>query len=93
MPLLFEWDPRKERANRRKHRISFEEASTVFGDVLSITISDERHSTREERWITMGKSDRQNLLVVVHTESTSSIRIISARKATRDERSQYEENA
>lgn len=92
MPLLFEWDPRKERANRRKHRVSFEEASTIFGDFLSITIPDERHSTREERWITMGKSDRQNVLVVVHTESASAIRIISARKATRAERSQYEES-
>ncbi|HEU4982082.1 MAG TPA: BrnT family toxin [Acidobacteriaceae bacterium] len=93
MPLLFEWDPRKERANRRKHRVSFEEASTIFGDTLSITISDEEHSSEEERWITVGRSNRGNLLVVVHTESRAAIRIISGRRATRGERNQYEEGA
>lgn len=60
MPLLFEWDPRKERANRRKHRVSFEEACTIFGDTLSITIPDERHSSGEKRWITIGESNRKS---------------------------------
>jgi uncharacterized DUF497 family protein len=91
MPLLFKWDPRKERANRRKHQVSFEEASTIFGDTLSITIPDEGHSSEEERWVTIGRSNRSNLLVVVHTESKTAIRIISARRPTRSERNQYEE--
>lgn len=85
--------PRKERANRRKHRISFEEASTVFGDLLSITIPDVRHSDHEKRWVTMGQSNKGNLLVIVHTESSRAIRIISARRAIRAERSRYEDNS
>lgn len=93
MPLLFEWDPHKARANRRKHRVNFEEASTAFGDVFSITIPDDSHSAHEKWWITMGKSNRGNLLVIVHTDRSAAIRIISARKATRTERSQYEERA
>ncbi|HEX5235839.1 MAG TPA: BrnT family toxin [Silvibacterium sp.] len=92
MPLLFEWDQAKARSNRRKHRIGFEEASTVFGDWLSVTIPDAEHSTDEHRWITLGRSSKGNLLVIVHTESDTSIRLISARAATRDERKQYEEN-
>ncbi|MGH9585673.1 MAG: BrnT family toxin [Acidobacteriaceae bacterium] len=93
MALIFEWDPRKERTNRHKHGINFEETTTIFGDKLSITIPDERHSTHEKRWVTIGRSNQGKLLVVVHTESSTGIRIISARKATRAERNQYEEDS
>lgn len=91
MPLLFEWDPEKAGTNRRKHGIDFEEASTVFADLFSVTIPDVKHSRDESRWITLGKSSRENLLVVVHTEYGDSLRLISARLATRRERKQYEE--
>ncbi len=94
MPIRFEWDQRKERRNRQKHGIGFEEATTVFADVLSTTISDPDHSTEdEERWVVLGMSHRQRLLVVVHAESGDgqNIRIISARPADTDERRDYEE--
>ena len=90
MPIKFDWDPRKARRNLRKHGIDFEEASTVFADTLSITIPDPDPSEDEERWVTMGLSNRQRLLVVVHTEEET-IRIISARTADRLERRKYEE--
>ncbi len=90
MPIKFDWDPRKARRNLRKHGIDFDEASTVFADTLSITIPDPDHSEDEERWVTMGPSNRQRLLVVVHTEEET-IRIISARTADRLERRKYEE--
>ncbi|HTW43972.1 MAG TPA: BrnT family toxin [Acidobacteriaceae bacterium] len=91
MPLIFEWDPRKARLNLRKHGVSFEEAATVFGDVLSVTIPDAEHSDEEQRWIMIGKSNEGNLLVVVHTESGTLVRLINARPATRAEKRQYEE--
>ena len=91
MPIKIEWDPRKARQNLRKHSIDFNEASTVFADTLSITISDPDHSEDEERRLTMGLSIRQPLLVVVHTEEEETIRIISARPANRLERRKYEE--
>jgi uncharacterized DUF497 family protein len=91
MPIKFEWDPGKARRNLRKHGIDFDEASTVFADTLSITIPDPDHSEEEERWVTMGLSNRQRLLVVVHTEEEQMIRIISARTADRLERRKYEE--
>ena len=91
MPIKFDWDPRKARRNLRKHGIDFEEASTVFADTLSITIPDPDPSEAEERWVTMGLSNRQRLLVVVHTEEEETIRIISARTADRLERRKYEE--
>jgi uncharacterized DUF497 family protein len=81
----------KARQNLRKHSIDFNEASTVFADTLSITISDPDHSEDEERRLTMGLSIRQRLLVVVHTEEEETIRIISARPANRLERRKYEE--
>lgn len=68
MPIKFEWDPRKARQNLRKHGIDFDEATTVFADIFSITIPDPDHSEDEERWVTVGLSNRQRLLVVVHTE-------------------------
>jgi len=91
MSIKFEWDPRKARRNLRKHGIDFDEASTVFADILSITIPDPDHAEDEERWVTMGLSNRQRLLVVVHTEEGETIRIISARTADRLERRKYEE--
>ena len=91
MSIKFEWNPPKARRNLRKHGIDFDEASTVFADTLSITIPDPDHSEDEERWVTMGFSNRQRLLVVVHTEEEETIRIISARTADRLERRKYEE--
>lgn len=91
MPIKFEWDKRKARQNLRNHRVDFAEASTVFGDTLSITIPDPDHSEDEERWVTIGLSNRRCLLVVVHTEDEETIRIISARPADRLERRNYEE--
>ena len=92
MPLQFEWDELKARTNHAKHGVSFEEASTVFADALSITIADPAHSQVEDRFIVLGHSHRQRLLVVVHTGRGDKIRLISARRASRTERKQYEEN-
>ena len=91
MDLRFQWDPEKAAANRRKHRVSFIEATTVFGDELSSTRLDRQHAAHEERYVTVGTSERGRLLVVVHTERGERIRIISARRATPGERRQYEE--
>jgi uncharacterized protein len=92
MPIKFEWDPRKEHRNRQKHGVGFDEATTVFADTLSITIPDPDHSDEEERWVIMGVSLRQRLLVVVHTEvDEETVRIINARPADSDERREYEE--
>ena len=91
MGLLFEWDETKSRANFRKHRISFGEASTVFGDALSVTIDDPQHSAGELRYVTLGYSAEHRLLVVVHMDRGDRVRIISARMATRNERETYEE--
>ena len=90
MALNFEWDGGKAAVNIRKHGISFEEAATVFGDPLSLTISDPRHSEDEERFVIIGRSRQQRLLVVVHTERGENIRIISARLATHREQRDYE---
>ncbi len=65
--LAFEWDQRKDSTNRRKHGVGFAEASTVFDDPLSITIPDPDHGSEEDRFITVGTSDKRNLLIVVHT--------------------------
>lgn len=93
MLIRFEWDPRKERRNRERHGIGFDESSTVFADTLSITIPDPDHSDDEERWVIIGVSHRQRLLVVVHTEDDEQqiVRIISARPADPGERREYEE--
>ncbi len=91
MSLVFEWDEKKATINRRKHRVSFEEASTAFGDPLSITIEDPHHSENENRLILIGKSELFSTLVVVHIEKRETIRIISARKATNKEKKLYEE--
>jgi hypothetical protein len=92
MPLNFQWDENKARTNLGKHGVSFEEATTVFGDPLSLTIPDPSHSQVEDRLIVLGKSHQQKILVVVHTERGDSIRIISARRASRRERKSYEES-
>jgi hypothetical protein len=92
MSLVFEWDEKKAEQNIKKHRIAFEDAATVFGDPLSLTIGDPLHSTAERRFVTMGFSLRGRLLVVVHTDRSNRIRIISARKATARERKIYEED-
>ena len=91
--LRFEWDERKNEINRRKHGISFQEASTVFEDVEALVIDDPEHSEEEERFIILGYSLKANLLVVCHCyrSSESVIRIISARKATTRESEQYHE--
>ncbi len=90
--ILFEWDPNKARRNLEIHGVSFDEASTAFRDTLSLTIHDPLHSDEEDRFVLIGNSNRNRLLVVVHTERGEKIRIVSARKATRKERKQYEEN-
>jgi uncharacterized protein len=92
MGLRFEWDNTKARSNLSKHSISFEEASTVFGDPNSITITDPVHSLSEDRFVILGLSYGGNLIVVVHTERGENVRIISARGANRKERRTYEEN-
>jgi uncharacterized DUF497 family protein len=86
MPLRFEWDKNKARTNLAKHGVSFEEATTVFGDPLSLTIPDPAHSQAEDRFIILGHSYHQRLLVGVHTERGDSIRVISAGCASRRER-------
>ena len=90
MGLEFQWDTRKAEENLRKHRVSFQEASTVFSDFLSLTIPDPLHSEVEERAVIIGSSEKQRLLVVVHTERGNVIRVISAREATSYERKPYE---
>jgi uncharacterized DUF497 family protein len=91
MSLTFEWDDSKAKRNLKKHGISFEEASTVFGDPLARTIHDPLHSQEEDRFVNLGESQLRRLVVVVFTEHGDKIRIISARVATRRERKDYEE--
>jgi uncharacterized DUF497 family protein len=89
--MEFAWDPRKDAANRRKHSVGFREATTVFGDPLATTFPDIDHSISEQRFLTIGASASGRLLVVAHTESDDTIRVISARPVTRGERRFYEE--
>ena len=89
--MKFSWDPKKAAANLKKHGVSFEEASTVFRDALSVTGSDPDHSVGECRFVTFGNSSQNRLLVVAHTEEGEKVRIISARVVTRQERRIYEE--
>ncbi len=91
MSLEFEWDLRKANQNQSKHGVSFEEAATVFGDPQAITYFDPDHSEQEDRFLTFGHSSAGRLLVVSHTDRDELIRIINARKLTRRERNQYEE--
>lgn len=89
--MEFEWDPKKAARNLRKHKVSLSEAATVLSDPLSITVPDPDHSIEEDRYITVGMSNRRRLLIVAHTERGDRIRIISARELTRAERKAYEE--
>ena len=88
--MQFAWDPEKATRNLAKHGVSFAEASTAFGDLLSVTIADPLHSEEEDRFVLFGVSERGRLLVVVHADREATTRIISARIATRHERQQYE---
>jgi hypothetical protein len=92
LSLRFEWDSQKARQNTRLHGIGFDEAATVFGDPLSLTIPDPDHSDLEERFVILGHSYRGRLLVVVHSERGDTVRIISARPANAHEREAYEED-
>ncbi len=87
----FEWDDAKAESNERKHGVSFTEAMTIFGDPLSVTGYDPRHADDEDRFLTMGTSVDGRLLVVSHTDRGDTMRIISARVATRRERKVYED--
>jgi uncharacterized DUF497 family protein len=91
-PLRFDWDAPKAAANRAKHKVSFEEASTVFGDPLGRITDDPRHSEDEERFVLLGQSERRRVLVVMFTERGEALHLISARKATRRERREYEDS-
>jgi uncharacterized protein len=88
--MQFEWDPKKARLNFKKHKVTFEEALTVFYDPLSATFEDLDHSQREQRFITIGFSSYGLLTVVSHTERGKALRIISARRATAHERKRHE---
>ena len=90
MGLRFEWDAEKAVVNLRKHGVSFEEATSVFADPFSLTISDPDHSADETRFLDLGLSHQGQLLVVSYTERADQIRIISARLASRVERNTYE---
>ena len=89
--MKVEWDPIKAKMNRKKHGVAFEEAATALSDPMAVTGADPDHSDYEERYITFGVSARNRLLVVSHTEEDESIRLISARKASKGERELYEE--
>ncbi len=91
MPLVFEWDPAKAEENHRKHGVAFDEAASAFADTLSITIFDPDHSEAEERFVLIGLSAQNRLVVVVHTERDDRIRLVSARLASSHERRDYEE--
>ena len=92
MNLNFEWDEQKASANLKKHKVSFDEATTVFNDPFSITIPNPDHSAHEQRYIDIGSSDKGRILVVVYTQRGPNIRVISCRKATLTERRLYEES-
>jgi uncharacterized DUF497 family protein len=87
----FEWDPKKADLNLRKHKVSFDEAATVFGDLLSITVHDPDHSLEEDRFITIGMSSRRRVVMVSYAERGEKVRIINARELTPAEREAYEE--
>jgi uncharacterized protein len=89
--MTFEWDDNKAETNSSKHGVSFEEAKTVFDDLLYVDFYDPDHSEAEERYLIVGRSNRRRLLIVSYTERGDLIRIISARKVTRSEREAYEE--
>lgn len=89
--MIFEWDPQKERLNRKKHSVSFDEASSVFEDPLSRTFDDPDHSIGEQRFIIVGHSNKNRLLFISHTDDEKIVRLISAREVTQSERKYHEE--
>ncbi len=91
MELTFEWDENKARANFRKHKVSFEEAKTIFNDPLLLTFPDFEHSNGEQRQLSIGRSAQGRVLIVVHMDRNKNIRLISGRKATPNERRIYEQ--
>jgi len=88
--MQFEWDPEKAKRNYKKHGVSFDEAVTVFYDPLSATFDDPDHSVNEQRFVTIGFSSQNRLLVVAHSERRRNTRIISARLGTAHERKKHE---
>ena len=90
--MKFEWDPKKAASNLSKHRVAFEEGLTVFADPLAKIFDDEDHSTEEQREVIIGHSVKHRLLLVCFVAQQESIRIFSMRKATKQERKDYEEN-
>jgi uncharacterized protein len=91
MDFVFEWDEVKARQNARRHRVTFEEAVSIFSDPYLVTFPDDEHSDIEDRFISIGQSDRGRVLLVVHTDRGDAIRLISCRKATAAERTTYEQ--
>ena len=89
--MKIEWDPKKAKTNLRKHRVSFEEAATALSDPMAATGADPDYSITEERYVTFGVSERGRFLAVAHTEAEETIRIISARVASKGERELYED--
>ena len=93
MGYIFEWDWKKAESNARKHGVTFDEASTVFGDPLGLLMPDPDHSLNEERYLVLGMSNRQRLLVVAFAERPPRTRLISARRATPREWRRYEKES
>jgi hypothetical protein len=92
----FEWDPSKASTNFLKHKVSFEDASSIFKDKNAISVYDEKHSSQEDRWVTIGLDAKTRMLVVIHSfisidENNCNIRIVSARKATKKENKIYQQ--
>lgn len=92
MHLRFSWNSQKATGNLRKHRVSFDEAQTVFADERAVIFDDLAHSTHEQREVIVGHSSHGRLLLVVFVERQDTVRVISARRATRQERKDYEES-
>jgi uncharacterized protein len=91
MKLIFEWDEIKARENLKKHKVDFEEGKTIFNDLFLFTFPDIKSSVAEDRYVNLGLSVKDRVLVLIHTERQGKIRIISCRKATARERRHYEE--
>lgn len=90
--MEFEADPVKAAQNFKKHKVSFEEAASIFGDSMELTFADPDHSVGEARWLSFGMSSRGRVLAVIYTERRGKVRLVSARVATKHERKTYEED-
>lgn len=90
--MEFEFDPVKAAQNFKKHKVSFEEAASIFGDAMELAFSDPDHSVGEVRWLSFGMSSRGRVLAVIYTERRGKMRLVSARVATKHERRIYEED-